>query len=47
MNTAQRGCGCPISGGVQGQVGCGPGQSDLVFNLAAGNPVYGRKVGTW
>ena len=23
---AQRGCGCPVPGGVQGQVGCGPGQ---------------------
>jgi len=27
---AQRGCGCPIPGGVQGQVGWGPGQPGLV-----------------
>jgi len=33
---AQRGCGCPIPGGTKGQVGRGPGQSDLVD----GNPVY-------
>jgi len=26
---AQRGCECPISGGVQGQVGWDPGQPDL------------------
>lgn len=26
----QRNCGCLISGSVQGQVGWGPGQSDLV-----------------
>jgi len=25
---AQRSCGCPIPGGVQGQVGCGPGQPE-------------------
>uniref|UniRef100_A0A8C2STJ3 Uncharacterized protein n=1 Tax=Coturnix japonica TaxID=93934 RepID=A0A8C2STJ3_COTJA len=24
------GCGCPVLGGVQGQVGRGPGQPDLV-----------------
>jgi len=29
--TAQRGRGCPISGGVQGQVGWGPGQTHLVL----------------
>jgi len=27
---AQKGCGCPIPGGVQGQVGWGPGQPGLV-----------------
>jgi len=26
----QRGCGCPISGGIQGQAGCGSGQPGLV-----------------
>jgi len=29
----QRGCGCPVPGGVQGQVGWGPGQPGLVPNL--------------
>jgi len=37
---AQRGCGCPIPGGVQGQVGWGPGQSSLV-NGEAGGPACG------
>ena len=41
---AQRGCGCP--GGVQGQVGWGPEQSDLVLDLVAGSPTCGRRVGT-
>ena len=27
---AQRGCGCPVTGGVQSQVGWGPGQPGLV-----------------
>ena len=27
---AQRSCGCPIPVGVQGQLGMGPGQSELV-----------------
>ena len=34
----QRGCGCPIPGGVYDQVGWGPEQSGLVFDLAIGNP---------
>jgi len=29
---AQGGCGCPIPGGIQGQAGCGLGQSDLVVD---------------
>ena len=33
---AQRGCGCPIPGGVQGQVGWGPGQPGLVLNVEVG-----------
>ena len=37
--------GCPIPGGVQGQVGCGPGQSGLVLDLVADNPVCGMRVG--
>ena len=27
---AQRGCGCTIPGGIQGQAGCGSGQPGLV-----------------
>ena len=34
---AQRGCGCPIPGGVQGRVGWGPGQPGLV-NGEVGGP---------
>ena len=37
----QRNCGCPISRGIQGQVGWHPGQLDLV----GGNPVYIRGLG--
>ena len=36
---AQRGCGCPVPGGVQGQVGWGPGQPGLVLNVVL--PVVG------
>ena len=43
---AQRGCGCPIPGGVQGQVGWGPGQPGLVLNVEVGNPACGKEVGT-
>ena len=39
---AQRGCGSPISGGIQGQVGWDPRQHDLVLDLGVGNPAYGR-----
>jgi len=35
---AQRGCGCPMPGGVQGQVGWGPGQPDLVPDVVVGTP---------
>ena len=41
-----RGCGCAILGGVQDQVGCGPGQPGLVPDLEVGSPVSGRGVGT-
>ena len=37
---AQGGCGCPISGGIQGQAGCGSGQSGLVV----GDPARSRGV---
>mgnify|MGYP001854840137 CR=1 FL=1 len=39
---APRGCGCSFPGGVQGQVGCGPGQPALVLNVEVGGPAYGR-----
>ena len=38
---AQRGCGCPNAGGVQGQVGWGPGQPGLVLNVEVGCPACG------
>ena len=36
---------CPVPGGVQGQVGWGPGQSGLVLNGEVGGPACGRGVG--
>jgi len=38
---AQRGCGCPIPGGVQGRVGWGPGQPGLVLDVEVGSPACG------
>ena len=38
-------CTSPFFGGVQGQVGCGPGQPGLVLNVEVGGPAYGRGVG--
>ena len=43
---AQRGCGCPMPGGVQGQVGWGPRQPDLVPDVVVGTPAQSRGVGT-
>jgi len=43
---ALRGCRCPVPRGVQDQVGWGPGQPDLVLDIAVGNPAYGRRGGT-
>ena len=43
---AQRSCGCPIPGDVQGQIGWGVGQSNLVPDLVAGNLAWGRGVAT-
>jgi len=43
---AQRGCGCPVPGGVQGQVGWSSGQPGLVPDLEDGGPACGRGVGT-
>ena len=42
---AQRGCKCPIPGGVQGQVGWGPGQHGLILNVKVGGPACSRGVG--
>ena len=36
---AQRGCRCPVPGGVQGQVGWGPGE----VNGEVGGPAWGRR----
>jgi len=44
---AQRGCGCSVPGGVQGQVGRGPGQPGLGLNVEVGGPACGRGVGAW
>lgn len=41
-NKLPRVCGCPVPAGVLGQVGLGPGQSDLVLDLTPGNPVCGK-----
>ena len=43
---AQRGCGCFIPGGVQGQDRWGPEQPGLVSDLEVGGPACGRGVGT-
>jgi len=42
---AQRGCGCPIPGGVQGLFGWGPGQPGLVLDMEVGSPACIREVG--
>jgi len=42
---AQRGCGCLVPGGVQGQVGWGPGQPGLVLDMEVGGPACDRGVG--
>ena len=46
VKAAQSGCGCPIPGGIQGQVGWGPGQPALVLHVDVGGPVCGRGAGT-
>ena len=40
------GCGCSVPKGVQGYDGWGPGQPDLVFDLAVDNPACEWEVGT-
>ena len=44
-NRLPRGCGCPVLGGVQGQVGWDPGQPGLVLNVEVGGPACGSGVG--
>lgn len=46
VQAAQRSFGCLIPGGVQSQVGWGPGQPALVCDLAVGNSTHGREVET-
>ena len=41
----RKGCGCPAPGIFQDQLRWGPGQFDLVLDLAAGNPACGRGIG--
>ena len=35
----------PVPGGVQGQVGWGPGEPGLVLNVEVGGPACGEGVG--
>jgi len=43
--TAWRGCGCSVPGGVQDQVGWSPGQPRLVPDLEGGGSACSRGVG--
>ena len=38
-------CGVTDPGGVQGQLGWGPGQPSLVLNVEVGGPACGRGLG--
>ena len=42
---AQIGCGYPVPGGVQGQIGWGPGQPGLVLNGEVGGSACVRGLG--
>ena len=42
---AQRDCGCPVPGGVQGQVGWGPGQPGIVLDIEVGGLACSRGIG--
>ena len=42
---AQRGCGCPTSGGVQSQIAWGLGLPGLLLNVEVGSPDCGRGIG--
>ena len=39
---AQTGCGCPVPGGVQGQIGWDLRHPGLVLNVEVGGPACGR-----
>ena len=41
---AQKDCGCPIPGGVQGQAGWDSGQPALVLDMEVGGPACGGRV---
>ena len=41
---AQRGCGCLIPGGVQGQVGWGPGQLGFIPDLEVGGSAVSEEL---
>jgi len=43
--TTHRGGGCLVPGSVQGQVGRGPGQPDLVLNVEVGGTACSRGLG--
>ena len=43
---AQRGCGCPIPGGVQDQAGWDPGQPGVVPDLEVCGPACDGGAGT-
>ena len=42
---AQGSYGCPIPGGVQGQLGWGPVQPDVALDMETGGPACSRGVG--
>ena len=41
----QRGCGYLVPGGIQGQVGWGPGQPGLLLNVEVSGPAVAGGVG--
>jgi len=45
MKCLEKSCGCSIPQGVQGQVGWGPGQPVLVFDMEVGDPPCSRGIG--
>ena len=42
---AHRGCGCPVPGGVQGQVGWGPWAAWSGINVEVDGPACDERVG--